>query len=169
METSLENLSTSEKAAAAAGLNAIGEKGNKNAGNLARSLLNESLGEKSPYVYKKLKGETSGYVPLKLAAQAAGYRYVYSDSKKEITLTKNGKTCRFVVSSDVMKKQDGTEVSLKSQVKMQDELPYISAEDAEAELGCSSEYIDATDYGICLDGAMKRQMDNLIHAWEEGV
>ena len=162
-----DNLSDADKAAAAAALNRIGQSGSRQAANLAQTYLNQCLTEGNGYIFQKLQGESGEFIPLRLIGLCSGYRYVYSDSRKEVTLTKKSNVCRFTVYSDRMVRQDGSEEKLTASVKVQN-LPYLAEEDAIAFFRCQAEYIDTTDYGVALSAQMQKHVQELVDALQEG-
>lgn len=165
--TSFDDASQKDKAAATAAMNRLAQSGSRPAANLARIFLNQCVDESNPYVFLKLKGEAAEHIPLRLIGTCCGYRYVYSDSKKEVTLTKKSKVYRFTVYSDQVVLQDGTEQQLSTSVKVQT-LPYLAEEDALLCFQCQAEYIDTTEYGVVLNGEMQKRVEELLAAFQEG-
>ncbi len=165
--TSFDDASQKDKAAATAAMNRLAQSGSRPAANLARIFLNQCVDESNPYVFLKLKGEAAEHIPLRLIGTCCGYRYVYSDSKKEVTLTKKSKVYRFTVYSDQVVLQDGTEQQLSASVKVQT-LPYLAEEDALLCFQCQAEYIDTTEYGVVLNGEMQKRVEELLAAFQEG-
>ncbi|MDE5587906.1 MAG: hypothetical protein K2J60_02030 [Acetatifactor sp.] len=162
-----DNLSDADKAAAAAALNRIGQSGSRQAANLAQIYLNQCLTEGNGYIFQKLQGESGEFIPLRLIGLCSGYRYVYSDSRREVTLTKKSNVCRFTAYSDRMARQDGSEEKLTASVKVQN-VPYLAEEDAIAFFRCQAEYIDTTDYGVALSAQMQKRVQELVDALQEG-
>jgi len=165
---SFDNLSDSEKAAATAALNRIGQSGSRHGADLARVFLNQCVGEGNPYVFRKLKGVSTEHIPLKLIGVCGGYRYLYSDSEKEVTLTRRSSVYRFTVYSDQVTLWDGTTEKMTASVKVQN-LPYLAEEDAMKYFSCGAEYIDTTDYGIVLNVKMQELADEMVSASQEGA
>ncbi|MDE6640505.1 MAG: hypothetical protein K2K63_08275 [Acetatifactor sp.] len=162
-----DNLSDADKAAVTAALNRIGQSGSRQAANLAQTYLNQCLTDGNGYIFQKLQGESAEYIPLRLIGLCSGYRYVYSDSRKEVTLTKKSNVCRFTVYSDRMVRQNGSEEKLTTSVKVQN-VPYLAEEDAIACFRCQAEYIDNTDYGVALSEQMQKRFQELVDALQEG-
>ncbi len=166
------SLSNADQASAIAGLNRLGQAGNGQAGNrqagdMARAYLNRGLQAGNPYLYLKLKGESAVYAPLKLIGDTTNYRYVYSDSKQEVTLTRKTDIYRFTVADDQVYFRDGTGKSLSATVKTQD-VPYLSGTDTKELFGCTAEYIDNTDYGVLLSPKMEKGAEGFVLAAQEG-
>ncbi len=151
---SFASLSTGQQSAAAAALEWLYEKnGNANAKTLAQQYAQISSRAGNPFVYTQLLDvRDTKYAPLAVLAQASGYRYVYSDSKQEATLTAHGATLSFRVGSNKVTKTDGTVLEIKNyKVEYQNNLPYVDQDTAETYFSCSLVYVTDTDYGICLD------------------
>lgn len=165
--SSFDDANDKDKAAATAAMNRLGQSGSRQAANLARIFLNQCAEENNPYVFLKLKGEAAEHIPLRLIGICSGYRYVYSDSQKEVTLTKKSKVYRFTVYGDKVTLQDGKEEQLTASVKVQS-LPYLAEEDAWSYFRCQAEYIDTTDYGVALNEEMQKRVEELISAFQEG-
>lgn len=162
-----EDLSADEKAAVTAAADRIGEAGSPSALEQARSFLNQCLRENNAYVYEKLREQTSEYIPLKVLAHAAKYRYVYSDSKREATLSYKGRVFSFAVSGNEVTLKDQSTEQLTARVEMQS-LPYVAEADAQKYFSCEAEYIEGSNYGICLNEKMQKLVDEIISSATEG-
>lgn len=162
-----DNLGDADKAAATAALNRVGQSGNRQAADMAQSFLNQCVKDGNGYIFQKLKGESTEHIPLRLIGLCSGYRYVYSDSRKEVTLTKRSNVFHFTVYSDQMVRQDGSKEKLTTSVKVQN-VPYLAEEDAIACFQCQAEYIDTTDYGVALSSQMQKRAQELVDALQEG-
>lgn len=166
--TEFENLEQSTQAAVIAALNQAGLDGNQAAAGLARNLLYTCLADGNPYAYKKLKGEAVAYIPLSVISMAGGYRYVYDDSNLQITLVKRSKNYGFTVYDKKIVLQGRDEKTMSEAVKLQDKLPYLAQADAATYFQCEAEYIEGTDYGICLTQAMQTQAEELLDTLKKG-
>lgn len=169
LERTFDSMNDSQKAAAAAALDSLGQSGNQAAGALARRLVNEGIREGNPWFYQKLKNESEEYLPLPLIASSTGYRYLYSDSRTEATLSKKRMVYRFTIHQGEVSLQDGQMEELHASVKVQDGIPYLSEEDARQYFSCEAVYIENTDYGICLGPKALAQMEALQAALQEGT
>lgn len=117
---------------------------------------------------QKLKREAEEYLPLPLIASCTGHRYVYSDSRTEVTLSKKLSVCRFQVYRDEVQLLDGVTEKLSGAVKAQGDCPYLSEEDARQYFDCEAEYIDGTEYGICLGPKESRLVTSIEETIREG-
>lgn len=165
--SSFDDANDKNKAEATAAMNRLGQSGSRAAANLARIFLSQCVKEDNPYIFLKLRGESAEHIPLRSIGICGGYRYVYSDSQKEVTLTKKSRVYRFSVYGDKVAVQGGKEEQLTSPVKVQS-LPYLAEADASSYFRCQAEYIDTTDYGVVLNEEMQKRVEELISAFQEG-
>ncbi len=162
-----ENLEDKDKAAVTAGMERLGEAGFGSAGALAAVYADQCAKEGSIYIFRKLQGETVEYLPLQTISAACGLRYVYSDSKREVTLAKKSSVYRFTVGGNKVSFQDGSEEELADMVRFQG-LSYLSEEDAQKYFGCGAEYIDDAEYGVLLDEELEKRAEELAAYAKEG-
>ncbi len=169
LEQTFDNMNDSQKAAAIAALDSLGQSGNQTAAALARRLVNEGIQEGNPWLYQKLKKEAERYIPLPLIASSTGYRYLYSDSRTEVLLSKKQMVYRFTIHRGEVSLLDGQIEELHAPVKMQDGTPYLSEEDAGFYFSCEAVYIENTDYGVCLGPKASVLKKAILAAIEEGA
>lgn len=159
---SFENLDDGKKAVAAASMNRIGQSGNRAAGDLALQYMRACISEENGLVFRRLKGEAAEYIPLTRIADCAGYRYLYSDSETEVTLSRKSRVYRFVINSDKVKTANGSEEVLAAAVRTQSRVPYLSEEDAQNLFACTAEYMEDAEYGFCLDAKASDQVEAIV-------
>ena len=164
-----DDLDNAQKAAAIAALYRIGQFGNQTAEAMAKNLLNEGVRAQNPWLYPKLKKEATEYLPLRLIADSTGYRYIFSDSKTEVTLSKKLEVYHFTIYQEEVSLKDGETETLVAAVKVQDEEAYLSSADAMQYFTCEAEYIENTQYGICLSPKVKEQMEAILKTVLEGA
>ena len=104
---------------------------------------------------------------IKAIGYSAGYRYVYSDSRREATLTQKSKIFKFRMSGNEVELSDGSKKELKRPVRMQ-KLLYLSEVDASNLFECCAEYIQASDYAICLNGTLDKKAAEFCRTFQEG-
>ncbi len=163
-----DELNDRQQAAAVTVLHRMGQSGNQRAAQTADTWLNMCVREGNRYVFQKLKREAEEYLPLPLIASCTGHRYVYSDSRTEVTLSKKLSVCRFQVYRDEVQLLDGVTEKLSGAVKAQGDCPYLSEEDARQYFDCEAEYIDGTEYGICLGPKESRLVTSIEETIREG-
>ncbi len=164
-----DDLDNAQKAAAIAALYRIGQFGNQTAEAMTKNLLNEGVRAQNPWLYPKLKKEATEYLPLRLIADSTGYRYIFSDSKTEVTLSKKLEVYHFTIYQEEVSLKDGETETLAAAVKVQDEEAYLSSADAMQYFTCEAEYIENTQYGICLSPKVKEQMEAILKTVLEGA
>ena len=162
---SFNELDDDGKSAAIAAMNRLyDEYKNVNAKKLASSYISKSVSERSPYVYTQLTGHSEAeYIPLSLIGTKpiSSYRYVYSDSRQEATMTYGARSLRFRVGSDVVTLADGTQQKIKNYKVEFQNTPYIDENTAKTFFECEAEYITGTRYAICVTKKIKEQTDEL--------
>ena len=163
-----EELDHSRKAAVVAALNRMGRSGNAAAAQMAGTWLNTCVRENNKYIFRKLKGEAEKYLTLNVIAACTGYRYVYSDSETEVTLSKKLSVYRFCVYKDEVQLIDDVTEKLEGSVKIQDGSPYLGETDAGLYFNCEAEYIDQTEYGVCLGPKEQGVVKSILDAAQEG-
>nr|WP_304968480.1 hypothetical protein [uncultured Acetatifactor sp.] len=163
-----EELDDSRKAAAVAALDRMGQAGNQTAAQMALTWLNACVSEKNKYVFQKLKGEAGEHLALDTVASCTGYRYVYSDSRMEVTLSKKLSVYRFRVNQDQVQLLDDITEKLEGAVKLQGDHPYLLEADARQYFNCEAEYIHGTEYGICLGPKEEGFVESIMEALREG-
>lgn len=163
-----DELDAEGKVAAAAALDRLyDDYSNVNAKKLASQFISKCMSEHSPYVYIQLRGHTeTEYIPLSTIGTKpiTTYRYVYSDSRQEATMTYGAKSYRFRVGAKVVTLTDGTEQEIqKYKVEFQN-TPYIDEDTAKTYFDCEAEYITDTNYSACLTTKVKDKADTLYQA-----
>ena len=147
---------------AAVAMKWLGEKGNHAATDLSISFINQCAKSKNPYVYNRLEGNSSAeYISLKTLGSATGFRYVYSDSRKEATLTKGAKVYRFKVGSAEVSYSDGSKDTMKSGIEFQKE-PYVAEDASKQYFDCEAEYFDGNPNAGCMTSNMMTRAENLL-------
>lgn len=163
-----DSLSAEQQLAVVAALEWLYEEyGNTNARTLAQQYAQSCSSAGNPYIYTQLSDvRDTKYAPLAVLAQASGYRYVYSDSKQEATLTAHGATLSFRVGSNKVTKTDGTVLEIKNyKVEYQNNLPYVDQDTAETYFSCKTVYVTDSSYGICLNKTAENLADTLYQVF----
>ncbi len=162
---SFNELDAKDKAAAVAGLDMLYDKySNVNAKTLAGQYVSRCASANSPYIYKKLSGHSeTEYISLAIIGNriVSSYRYVYSDSRQEATLTYGAKSYSFRVGSSVVGLADGTQKEIDTYKVEFQNVPYIDEATAKEYFDCEAEYIAGTDYSACLTKSIKEKAEEL--------
>ena len=165
---SFDELDAEGKVAAATALDWLyDEYSNVNAKKLAKQFITKCMSQRSPYVYTQLSGHPEAqYIPLSTIGNRSisSYRYVYSDSRQEATMTYGAKSYRFRVGAKVVTLTDGTEQEIKKYKVEFQNTPYIDEDTAKTYFNCEAEYIVDTKYGACLTTKVKEKADSLYEA-----
>ena len=164
---SFEELDANSQLAAAVALDWLFDKhSNVNASALAKEYITQCKLNNHPYVYTQFKEQKQmQFLPIPVMADASGYRYVYSDSRREATLTKRATTYRFLVGSNKITFTDGTQAEMDTyKIEFQD-TPYIDEVTAKQYFECEAEYVIDTNYGACLTKQIKEAAEKLYKAF----
>ncbi len=162
---SFDELDAKGRVAVAAGLDMLYDSySNVNAKTLAGQYISRCASQGSPYVYTKLSGHAeTEYLSLATLGnrKATSYRYVYSDSRQEATLTYGATSYSFRVGASVVELADGTQKSIDTYKVEFQNVPYIDEATAKTYFACEAEYIAGTDYSACLTKSIKEKAEEL--------
>lgn len=165
---SFDELDAEGRIAVAAALDRLYDNySNVNARKLAKQFITICVSEKNPYAYTKLKNQSdTEYISLATIGTkpVSSYRYVYSDSRQEATMTYGARSYQFRVGAKVVGMSDGTEQEIKKYKVEFQNTPYIDEETAKTYFNCEAEYIIDTDYSACLTKQVKEKADMLYEA-----
>ena len=161
----LSELNMKELAYTTAALSRFSREGCRAAGTLASRCTEIGRETGNIYFYPKYKDRNPEYISLKTLGEVSGYRYFYDNSRKEATMTKGSTVCIFRAGSDSVRK-GGTDGTLKYKTVFS-KYPYISEEDSQDVFECSSDYVDATVYAVCLTKDLEKNADDLLKEFEE--
>lgn len=140
---------------------------NVNAKKLAAQFITRCMSERNPYAYTQLSGHAeTEYIPLSTIGTKpiTSYRYVYSDSRQEATMTYGAKSYQFRVGAKVVGLSDGTEQEIKNYKVEFQNTPYIDEATSMTYFDCEAEYIINTKYAACLTKNVKEKADTLYKA-----
>ncbi len=164
-----DQLDAKGKVIAASGMNRVGKLGCGAAGDLAKTMIMQCRSEGNRYTYADFEADSARrYFSLNALGHASGYRYAYSSSKQEATLSLSGKVYRFKVNANSLTLADGTKKEMKYKTVFQKE-PYVSEEDTASYFGCKAEYIEATKLAACLTDKMSEKADAIVKACKEAA
>ena len=165
---SFDELDAEGRIAVAAALDRLFDNySNVNAKKLAKQFITICVSERNPYAYTKLKNRSdTEYISLATIGTkpVSSYRYVYSDSRQEATMTYGARSYQFRVGAKVVGMSDGTEQEIKKYKVEFQNTPYIDEETAKTYFNCEAEYIIDTDYSACLTKQVKEKADMLYEA-----
>lgn len=159
-----EDMSEQEQAAAVGALSALGTSGSVGASQLAGTLADQCLQAGNPYVFVRYAGAGSAdgkYVSAGVISAVTKFRYIYSSSKKDAALSNRGKTYHFTVGSTQLVHPDASVQEMQYETVLQSGTAYIPAAVAEEYFGCRTEYIDGTEYAVCITSAMESRVGQM--------
>ncbi len=169
--TSFDDMRADGQVVVAATLNRLGEQGVRSAASLANQLITRCGKKANPYVFAQLNdSSTKKYITFKSIGKATTFRYVYNDSKREVTMSDTrGQSYTFLVGEAKVKLTDGKKVSLDGNINFGNRMPYIGEKDTQTYFQCNAEYIQNSEYGACINQKMEQQITELIEQMKEGV
>lgn len=117
--------------------------------NVASSMASKMYGDNNIYIYRQLQDEISVYVSCEALAKVTGYRYIYSDTKKNVILQNGIEYYSFTAFDDVVGKRDAGSDSMPYPAKLQGTV-YIPDEYVSQKFRCDSYYIEKSVYAIII-------------------
>ena len=165
----LDDMDDRELAIAGATMSRLSKNGITQADQLVTVITNKLVSKSNKYIYIQYKQNKSiEYVSLTTIADISGYRYFYDDSKMIATMTSGMNVYIFTRGSDKVQIPDtenepkliGTKAVFQNYV-------YISEDDSNDLFTCQAEYINKTDYAVCLTGTMQNTVAEYVKALEE--
>ncbi len=162
-----DSLDAKGKVIAASAMNRVGKLGCGAAAELSKTMIMTCQSEGNRYTYSVFEADsTHRYFSAKALGYASDYRYAYSTSKQEATLSSGGKVYRFKVNSDKVTLADGTTKSMARKTGFQKDA-YIPEADTAGFFGCKAEYIESTGLAACLKDRWSAKADEIVKACKE--
>ena len=172
----LGNLSDEDQASALIALNRYADEfHDQDAKDLVESLAGTFFRQPNKYIYPKYLSSTSEFIPLLTLSKCTGYRYVFDNTKNQVTLAKEVDYFRFSSFSDLVERpkidkdtqqqeKDSGGKGLVIDEKM-DVASVLYSSDiwigevySKASLGFEAVYLIKGDYAVCADEPM------MVHA-----
>ena len=164
-----DSLDAKGKVIAASAMNRVGKLGSGTAANLATTMIMTCQREGNRYTYSIFAADTEHrYFSAKALGHASGYRYAYSTSKQEATLSSGGKVYRFKVNSNKVTLADGVTKDMKYKTGFQSDA-YIPEGDTAGFFDCKAEYIESTKLAACLTNRWSAKADEIVKACKEAA
>lgn len=132
-----------------------------------------SLGRKTPgnngglAVFPRLRRREGKYAPLSVVAELLEYRYIFDDSKKEVTLSKGTKAYRMKANDKKLWRYPHKTETLQKIPVYENDL-YLEEEDLLVWFGCRVFYLEKTNVGICLTEKMVEEAEEFYQQITEG-
>ncbi|MBR3607009.1 MAG: hypothetical protein IKL51_05485 [Lachnospiraceae bacterium] len=118
-------------------------------------------------VFQCVKRGEGKYAPLRVVAKLLDYRYIFDDSRKEVTLSKGSKTYHIKANdTGLLTYPDKTETLQRRPIYQSD--LYLGEEDLLSLFGCRVFYLEKINMGICLTEKMYEEAEELYQQITEG-
>lgn len=118
-------------------------------------------------LFQRLRRAEGEYAPLSVVAELLDYRYIFDDSKKEVTLSKGSKAFRIKANDTQLWRYPDKMESLSKKPVYQNDI-YLGEEDLITYFGCRVFYLEKTNLGICLTEKMYEEAEEFYKAITEG-
>ncbi|MBO4900804.1 MAG: hypothetical protein J5509_11005 [Lachnospiraceae bacterium] len=166
---SLDEMDDRELAITAATLSRLARSGMSAADELLAQLIARLLNGNNSYLYTQYSSsKTVEYVNMRTLSLVTSYRYFYDESKATATLTSGTKAYIFKRGSSNM--YNGSEQSepeaMTDPAVFQGEI-YVGEEDTMRYFKCSSEYLENSEYALCLTSTMQTAIAGYVEALSE--
>ncbi len=132
--------------------------------NVASSMASKMYGDNNKYIYRQLQDEISVYVSCDALAKATGYRYIYSDTKKNVVLQNGIEYFSFTAFDEVVEKRDGGSDIMPYSAKLQGTV-YIPDEYVWQNFRCDSYYIEKSVYAVLIPADMEDEIISFTSAF----
>ena len=166
---SLDEMSDDELAVVAATLSRLSKSGISAADTLLNSLMMRLLQGNNKYLYRQYPdSKTTEYMNLDTVSNCTSFRYFYDNTKAVGTMTKGSIVYIFKRGSDEMHKQDISSDPEKMFGKaVYSQFLYILEDDSKNYFKCDAEYLNNTEYAICLTAAMQSKVEKFTETLME--
>nr|WP_297703865.1 hypothetical protein [uncultured Butyrivibrio sp.] len=166
---SLDEMDERELAVAGAVASKLSKGGIVPADELTNQISNKLMATNNRYYYRQFGSDkATEYIDMDTLSDVTPYRYFYDDSKAVATMTAGSKVYIFNRGSDEMHKQsmDSDPEDLLKQTQYQGNV-YLSEDDADNYFKCIAEYLNKTEYSVCLTSTMQSQVDDYTKQLQE--
>ncbi|MCR4704944.1 MAG: hypothetical protein K5641_02650 [Lachnospiraceae bacterium] len=166
---SFDSLDAKGKVIAAAAMNRVGKLGSGIAAQLATTMIMTCRNEGNRYTYAIFEADAAHtYFSAKALGYASGYRYSYSTSKQEATLSSGGKVYRFKVNSNKVTLSGDVTKDMKYKTGFQSDA-YIPEDDTAGFFDCKAEYIESTKLAACLPNRWSAKADEIVETCKKAA
>lgn len=172
MGGAFDSLAEGDKVIVISALNRFGTAGSEAGASLAKQLTLQCAEENNRYIYAQYSGSAGQMANTAVSAatlgRVTGYRYIYTASKKNATLSKRGKTYSFTVGSRELKFSDQSVEMMSDSTALQGSNVYLPQDAVSRYFDCTSEVITGTGYAFCLTDVMNTSADELLESLKGG-
>ena len=159
----IDALDESELVIADAAVAELGETGNTNAANLAVTWANRLAGNNNRYTYQAYSSTgVHRYASLQAIAKVTGYRYVFSNTKRDVYLSRQTTVYHFTEDQEKAELSGGSTIVLNEAPKYKYGTLYVRQEVSKELFGCDVKAITGSDYNVLLTQPMVTLQKELL-------
>ena len=126
--------------------------------------IEEITGSNNDYIYKQLKDGASDYVSSEAISRVMGYRYIYSDTNKNVILQKGIDYYSFTAFDKRVSERDGYVDEMTVPAKLQGTV-YIPNDYATEHFRCYVFTIERSDYSVVIKPDMENEIIDFTSAF----
>ena len=131
---------------------------------ISSAMASKAFGSNSDYIYKQLKDGASDYVSSEAVSRVMGYRYIYSDTNKNVILQKGIDYYSFTAFDKRVSERDGYIDEMTAPAKLQGTV-YIPNDYATEHFRCYVFTIERSDYSVVIKPDMEDEIIDFTSAF----
>lgn len=131
---------------------------------ISSAMASKAFGSNSDYIYKQLKDGASDYVSSEAISRVMGYRYIYSDTNKNVILQKGIDYYSFTAFDKRVSERDGYVDEMTVPAKLQGTV-YIPNDYATEHFRCYVFTIERSDYSVVIKPDMENEIIDFTSAF----
>ena len=131
---------------------------------ISSAMASKAFGSNNDYIYKQLKDGASDYVSSEAISRVMGYRYIYSDTNKNVILQKGIDYYSFTAFDKRVSERDGYVDEMTVPAKLQGTV-YIPNDYATEHFRCYVFTIERSDYSVVIKPDMENEIIDFTSAF----
>ncbi len=131
---------------------------------ISSAMASKAFGSNNDYIYKQLKDGASDYVSSEAISRVMGYRYIYSDTNKNVILQKGIDYYSFTAFDKRVGERDGYVDEMTVPAKLQGTV-YIPNDYATEHFRCYVFTIERSDYSVVIKPDMEGEIIDFTSAF----
>ncbi len=131
---------------------------------ISSAMASKAFGSDNDYIYKQLKDGASDYVSSEAISRVMGYRYIYSDTNKNVILQKGIDYYSFTAFDKRVSERDGYVDEMTVPAKLQGTV-YIPNDYATEHFRCYVFTIERSDYSVVIKPDMEDEIIDFTSAF----
>lgn len=131
---------------------------------ISSAMASKAFGSNSDYMYRQLKDGASDYVSSEAISRVMGYRYIYSDTNKNVILQKGIDYYSFTAFDKRVSERDGYVDEMTVPAKLQGTV-YIPNDYATEHFRCYVFTIERSDYSVVIKPDMENEIIDFTSAF----